>query len=58
MRMALCLAVGSDRIIAEQGNSLLGLSLNWFMFTIFIRVSLLYFETFLVRKLVDLKNKH
>ena len=29
MRFALCLAMGSDRIIAKQGNSLLGLSLNW-----------------------------
>ena len=29
MRLALCLAMGSDRIIAKQGNSLLGLSLNW-----------------------------
>ena len=29
MRLALCLAIGSDRIIAKQGNSLLGLSLNW-----------------------------
>ena len=29
MRLALCLTMGSDRIIAKQGNSLLGLSLNW-----------------------------
>ena len=29
MRFGLCLAMGSDRIIAKQGNSLLGLSLNW-----------------------------
>ena len=28
MRLALCLAMGSDRIIAKQENSLLGLSLN------------------------------
>ena len=31
MRFALCLAMGSDRIIAKQGNSLLGLSLNWYV---------------------------
>ena len=33
MRFALCLAMGSDRIVAEQGNSLLGLSLNWYVMT-------------------------
>ena len=33
MRFALCLAMGSDRIIAKQGNSLLGLSLNWYVMT-------------------------
>ena len=33
MRFALCLAMDSDRIIAEQGNSLLGLSLNWYVMT-------------------------
>ena len=30
VRLTLCLGVGSDRIIAEQGDSLLGLSLNWY----------------------------
>ena len=33
MRFALCLAMGSDKIIAEQGNSLLRLSLNWYVMT-------------------------
>ena len=33
VRFALCLAMGSDRIIAKQGNSLLGLSLNWYVMT-------------------------
>ena len=33
MRFALCLAMGSDRIIAKQGNSLLGLSWNWYVIT-------------------------
>ena len=47
MRLALCLVMGSDRIIAKQGNSLLGLSLNMYvmtqimLFTIFTRVSTL-----------------
>ena len=60
MRFALCLAMRSDRIIAKQGSILLGLSLNWYVmtqivyFTIFTRA--IYFETFLVRKLVDLKK--
>ena len=60
MRFALCLAMGSDRIIAKQGSILLGLSLNWYVmtqivyFTIFTRA--IYFEAFLVRKLVDLKK--
>ena len=31
MRLALGLALGSDRIIAKQGSSLLGLSLNWYV---------------------------
>ena len=30
-RLALCLAMSSDRIIAKQGNSLLGLSVNWYI---------------------------
>ena len=29
IRFALCLAMGSDRIIAKQGNNLLVLSLDW-----------------------------
>ena len=33
VRFALCLAMGSDRIIAKQENSLLGLSLNWYVMT-------------------------
>ena len=32
-RLALCLAMGSDRIIAKQVNSLLRLSLNWYVMT-------------------------
>ena len=32
VRFAL-LAMGSDRIIAKQENSLLGLSLNWYVIT-------------------------
>ena len=48
MRLTLCLAMGSDRIIAKQGNSLLGLSLNRYVMTQKI--------CFLVRKLVNLKK--
>ena len=33
MRFALCLAMGSDRIIARQGNSFLRLSLDWCVMT-------------------------
>ena len=33
MRLAICLAMGSDRIIAKQGNSLLGLPLNRYVMT-------------------------
>ena len=33
MRLTLCLAVGSDRIISEQGDSLLELPLNWYVMT-------------------------
>ena len=33
MRLALCLGMGSGRIIAKQENSLLGLSLNWYVMT-------------------------
>ena len=59
MRLALCLAMGSDRIIAKQGNSLLGLSLNWYVMTQIVYVYHFYqsqFILFLVRKLEDLKN--
>ena len=38
MRLVLCLAMGSDRIIAKQGNSLLGLSLNSYVMTQIIYV--------------------
>ena len=38
MRMALCLAMGSGTIIAKQGNSLLGLSLNRYVKTQIIYV--------------------
>ena len=38
MRMALCLAMGSDTIIAKQGNSLLGLSLNRYVMTQIVHV--------------------
>ena len=38
MRFGLCLAMGSDRIIAKQGNSLLGLSLDWYVLTQIIYV--------------------
>ena len=31
MKLALCLAVGNERTIAKQVNSLLGLSLNWYV---------------------------
>ena len=31
MRLALSLAMVSDRIIAKQGSILLGLSLNWYV---------------------------
>ena len=42
MRFALCLAMGSDRIIAKQGNSLLGLSLNWYVMTQIVYVYQFY----------------
>ena len=38
MRLALCLAMGSDRIIAKQGNSLMGLALNRYVLTQIIYV--------------------
>ena len=38
MRMALCLAMGSDTIIAKQGNGLLELLLNRYVMTQIIHV--------------------
>ena len=38
MRLALCLVMGSDIIIAKQGNSLLALSLNRYVMTQIIYV--------------------
>ena len=38
MRMALCSAMGSDTVIAKQGDSLLGLSLNRYVMTQIIHV--------------------
>ena len=46
MRLALCLAIGSDRIIAKQGNSLLGLSLNWYVMTQIVYVYHFYQSQF------------
>ena len=46
MRFALCLAMGSDRIIAKQGNSLLGLSLNWYVMTQIVYVYHFYQSQF------------
>ena len=37
-RLALCSAMGSDRVIAKEGNSLLGLSLNRYVMTQIIYV--------------------
>ena len=62
MALALCLAMGSDRIVTKQGNSLAGLSLNWYIMAQIVYVShfwpnwVLYFQIFLVRKFVDLKK--
>ena len=39
MRLALCLAMGSDKIIAKQVNSLVGMSLNWYFMTKIVYVS-------------------
>ena len=54
--LALCLATSSDRIIAKQGNNLLGLSLNWYVIMQIVyvyhfhqRVSLLYFNLSKIR---------
>ena len=46
MRLALCLAMGSDRIIAKQGNSLLRLSLNWYVMTQIVYVYHFYQSQF------------
>ena len=46
MRFPLCLAVGSDRTIAKQGNSLLGLSLNWHVMTQIVYVHHFYQSQF------------
>ena len=40
------LAMGSDRIIAKQGNSLLGLSLNWYVMTQIVYVYHFYQSQF------------
>ena len=46
IRLALCLAMGSDRIIAKQGNSLLRLSLNWYVMTQIVYVYHFYQSQF------------
>ena len=61
MRLALCLAIGNYRIIAQQGNSLVGLSLNRYVMTQTIPVyhfhqSQYFIMRHLVMKLVDLKK--
>ena len=45
VRFAL-LAMGSDRIIAKQENSLLGLSLNWYVITQIVYVYHFYQSQF------------
>ena len=50
MRLALCLAMGSDRIIAKQGNSLLGLSLNKYVMTQIIYVYHLHQSQYFILK--------
>ena len=60
-KLALCLAMGSDIIIAKQGNSLLALSLNRYVMTQIIYVyhfhqSQYFIMRHLVRKLVDSKK--
>ena len=39
MTLALYLAMGSDRIVTKQGNSLAGLSLNWYIMAQIVYVS-------------------
>ena len=46
MRFALCLAMDCDRTIAKQGNSLLGLSLNWYVMTQIVYVYHFYQSQF------------
>ena len=46
MLLALCFAMVSDRIIAKQGNSLLGLSLNWYVMTQIVYVYHFYQSQF------------
>ena len=46
VRSALCLAMGSDRIIAKQGNNLLGLSLNLYIMTPIVYVYHFYQSQF------------
>ena len=46
MRFALCLAMGSDRIIANQGDNLLGLSLNLYVMTQIVYVYHFYQSRF------------
>ena len=46
MRLALCLGMGSGRIIAKQENSLLGLSLNWYVMTQIVYVYHFYQSQF------------
>ena len=46
VRFALCLAMGSDRIIAKQGNSLLELPLNWYVMTQIVYVYHFYQSQF------------
>ena len=46
MRFAPCLAMSSDRIIAKQGKSLLGLSMNWYVMTQIVYVYHFYQSQF------------
>ena len=46
VRFTLCLAMGSDRIIAKQGNNVLELSLNWYVMTQIVYVYHFYQSQF------------
>ena len=46
VRSPLCLAMTSDRIIAKQGNNLLGFSLNWYVMTPIVYVYHFYQSQF------------